>query len=147
MAADQVRCWRVVADAAELEHFDAGRRAELVRLLRAAVRSHFKGEQYGNGAWGDVTVFGFEPKDNLQVGDLPGLPQNLLQGIAFLYDATLTNDLDDLRAMYAAVFESSLTAYGRPFGVLATRRELQGQNLCNGSLRFAVGLVEMLRRL
>jgi hypothetical protein len=147
VAADQVRCWKIFGEVAELERFDAGRRAELVRLLRAAVRSHFKGEQYGNGAWGDVTVWGFSPKENLQVGDLPGLPQNLMQGIAYLYDEKLTSDKDELRAMFAAVLESSLAAYGRPYGVLATRRELQGQNLCNGSLRFAVGLVEMLRRL
>ena len=147
VAADQVRCWRIFTAVAELEGFDAARYAELGSLLRAALRSHFKGEQYGNGAWGDVTVFHFDPKDNLQVGDLTGVPQNLLQGIAFIYDERLGLRTSETRGMFAAVLESSMAAYKRPFGYLATRRELDGQNDCRGSLRFAVGLVEMLCRL
>ncbi len=147
VAADQIRCWKIFGEVAELESFDEGQRNELQDLLQAAVRSHFKGEQYGNGAWGDVTINGFGPMENLQVGDLPGLPQNLLQGIAYLYDGALVRDPSELRALYAAVLESSITAYGRPYGFLATRRELESQNSSIGSLRLAAGLVEMLRRL
>ncbi len=144
VAADQVRCWKVGMDLAELEGFDALRASG---ILRAAVRSHFKGQQYGDGAWGDVTVYGFDPKDNLQVGDLPGLPQNLMQGLAFVYDERVDLGGRETLALYAAVLESSIAAYRRPYGYLATRRELKGRNLPYGSLRMAAGLVEMLRRL
>ena len=44
------------------------------------------GEQYGNGAWGDVTIFGFSPKvSGMQVGDFTGAPQILLHGLASIY--------------------------------------------------------------
>jgi len=148
VAADQVRCWKIVRDICEL---DTSQTAAARVLLRAAARSHFKGEQYGNGAWGDVTIFAFHPKDNLQVGDLTGTPQNLLSGLASLYEPRLVApdgiDLAELRAQFTAVLRSSAATYKRPYGYLSTRREQAGLNMSMGSLRLAVGLVEMLRRL
>ena len=114
-----------------------------------AARSHFKGEQYGNGAWGDVTIVGFDPMDQLQVGDLTGTPQNLLGGLAAIYDAEgfAPEVREELRAMFATVMKSSKTTYRRPFGYLETRRENVSSNASIGSLRLAAGLVEMLRKL
>ena len=149
VAADQVRCWKIVAGLAELE---PATRPGIARLLRLAARSHFKGLQYGNGAWGDVSVYAFRPKADLQVGDIKGTPQNLLQGLASIYDPALAAEpdgpqLDELRAMFTAVMRSSRERYRREYGYLTTRREMKGVNASGGSLRLAVGLVEMLKRL
>lgn len=143
VAADQIRGWAIFAGLAELEPELESR----VRpLLRAAQRVHFKGEQYENGAWGDVTIFAFDPKAGLQVGDLPGMPQNLLQGLAANYSSGLV-DRDETRALFTAVMRSSETHYRRPHGYLVTRALRQGANPGGGSLRFAVPLVEMLEAL
>lgn len=146
VAADQVRCWQIAAGVARLE---PELRPEVEHLLRAAVRSHFKGEQYGNGAWGDVTIFGFDPQGHLQVGDLTGVPQNLLHGLAIAYPAEggETATRRELRALFTTVLRSSRTAYRREHGYLSTRSENDGVNVAMGSLRLAVGLVEMSRRL
>lgn len=149
VAADQVRCWGVAAVVARLEPAERERAAGLVR---AAVRSHFKGEQYGNGAWGDVTIFGFDPQGHLQVGDLTGTPQNLLAGLATAYDPELASqpggpDLDEVRSMFATVLATSRETYRRPYGYLSTRVESSGANLSMGSIRLGVGLVRMLGRL
>lgn len=144
VAADQVRCWEIVTGLAELE---PELYPEVSSLLRAAVRLHFKGEQYENGAWGDVTVFDFDPKAGLQVGDLPGVPQNLLQGLGFVYREELGLRDEATRAMFTAVMRSSVEQYREPHGYLLGRRRLAGSNPAGGSLRFAAGLVEMLGRL
>jgi len=149
VAADQVRCWGILAELAELE---PALREEVAPLLRAAVRSHFKGQQYPDGVWGDVTVTGFDPKSGLQVGDTQGVPQNLLLGLAIASDPALAAtpggpDLDELRAMFTAVLRSSRETYRRPFGYLSTRREVAGINQSIGSFRLAVGLVAMLEKL
>jgi hypothetical protein len=146
VAADQVRCWEIAAGVAQLE---PALRPEIERLLRSAVRSHFKGEQYGNGAWGDVTIFGFDPQGHLQVGDLTGVPQNLMHGLAIVYPETGADSASkrELRALFTTVLRSSRTAYRREYGYLSTRSENDGVNVATGSLRLAVGLVEMLRRL
>jgi len=144
VAADQVRCWEIVIGLAELE---PELLPEVSSLLRAAVRLHFKGEQYENGAWGDVTVFDFDPKAGLQVGDLPGVPQNLLQGLGFVYREELGVRDAATRAMFTAVMRSSVEQYREPHGYLLGRRRLAGANPAGGSLRFAAGLVEMLGRL
>ena len=129
---------------ARLEPAEASRVAD---LLRAAVRSHFKGEQYGNGAWGDVTIFGFDPRADLQVGDFTGVPQNLLAGLAIAYDGELGLRTSELRAMFTTVLRSSVAEYRRPYGFLSTRSEHSGINPGGGALRFAPGLVEMLGKL
>lgn len=144
VAADQVRCWEILARMARLEPAEASRVAD---LLRAAVRSHFKGEQYGNGAWGDVTIFGFDPRADLQVGDFTGVPQNLLAGLAIAYDGELGLRTSELRAMFTTVLRSSVAEYRRPYGFLSTRSEHSGINPGGGALRFAPGLVEMLGKL
>lgn len=144
VAADQVRCWFVLKEIAELEPVT---REEIAALLRMAARSHFKGEQYENGTWGDVTVYDFDPKGNLNVGDLPGTPMNLLHGLAGLYSEELGLRDEETRAMFTAVFRSSRAHYKREFGYLTGRAEVAGHNYGGGEVRFAVGLVEMLRRL
>ncbi len=144
IAADQIRGWRIFAGLAELE---PELLPETEALLRAAQRVHFKGEQYQNGAWGDVTVFGFDPKAGLQVGDLPGMPQNLLQGLASNYSTQLSLRNDETRAMFTAVMRSSREHYARPYGYLVTRAERKGANSAGGSFRFAAPLADMLTQL
>lgn len=144
VAADQVRCWVLLAELAEL---DAAAAEEIRPLLCAAVRSHVKGEQYGDGAWGDVTIFGFDPKPNLQVGDYPGAPQNLLHGLAALYRADLGLRTDEQRALYTAVLRSSMQAYLLPKGFLLGRTKQNGPNPAAGTLRMMLGLTKMLRAL
>ena len=145
VAADQIRCWRTVA---RVGRVDPELLPRIAPLLERAVFAHFQGEQYGNGAWGDVTFFGFDPKDHLQVGDLPGVPQNLLHGIGHLYGRGLEAHggpgPELLRAMLTSVLRASRRAYRRPFGYLSTRFEAQGHNYSRGSVALAVGLVEML---
>ncbi len=144
VAADQVRCWDVFVRMARLDPAEAPAVAE---LLHAAVRSHFKGEQYGNGAWGDVTIFDFDPRADLQVGDFTGVPQNLLAGLAIAYEEDLGMRTDELRAMFTAVLRSSVTEYRRPYGFLSTRSEHSTTNPGGGAMRFVPGLVEMLGKL
>jgi hypothetical protein len=144
VAADQVRCWSIVAGLAELE---PELRDEVAELLRAARRVHFKGEQYQNGAWGDVTIFGFDPKAGLQVGDLPGMPQNILGGLGSIYREELGLRDEETRAMFTAVMRSSEEHYKQPHGYLVTRALHKGANPGGGSLRFAAPLAEMLARL
>lgn len=145
VAADQVRCWKIGVDWA---HVEPELRGGMRSLLRLAARSHFKGEQYGNGAWGDVTVFNFDPKaDGNQVGDFTGAPQNLLHGLALIYVGELGLRSDEVRAMYTAVLRSSIAQYARPYGFLLEREEHKGANSAAGSQRMLTGLVEMLQAL
>jgi hypothetical protein len=142
VAADQVRCWKLAVDIARVE---PSLKTAIGPLLRTAARSHFKGEQYGNGAWGDVTVFDYGPKE-LQVGDFPGTPQNLLTGLATIYVDELGLRTDEIRAMYTAVMRSTMTQYRKPYGYLLAR-ETAGSNTAYGSMRVLTGLVEMLSAL
>jgi hypothetical protein len=144
IAADQVRCWGILKRIVELEESER----PLVReRLRAALRSHFKGEQYETGAWGDVTVYRYDPKTNLEIGDLPGLPLNLLLGIATLYGEDLGHSDEELRALFASVLRSSVEHYRRDFGYLVTRTQRAGANPCGGSIRLGVALAELLQGL
>ncbi|MDA1264491.1 MAG: hypothetical protein O2816_05355 [Planctomycetota bacterium] len=149
IAADQVRCWEI---AARVAHLDPELRPEIARRLRAAVRVHFKGQQYFGGAWGDVTVYRFDPEIDLQVGDTFGPPQNLMHGIAIAYDPLLAAeeggpDLEELRALFSAVLRSTRETYRRPYGYLGSRIEAAGPNESIGSMRVAAGLVLMLENL
>jgi hypothetical protein len=144
IAADQVRCWKIGVD---LAHLDPLMRPDMGPLLWMAARSHFKGEQYDNGAWGDVTVFDYKPQTTLQVGDLPGAPQNLLSGLASIYVDELGLRTDEIRGMYTAVLRSSITQYKKKYGFISDRTERKGPNPASGSLRMMTGLVEMLRAL
>jgi hypothetical protein len=143
VAADQVRCWGLLADLARIDQ-DASERIR--PLLAAAVRSHFKGEQYEDGAWSDVTFFGFDPR-TVSVGDNPGVPQNLLHGLAALYRKDLGLRTDEQRALYTTVLRSSITAYLQPHGFLASRERVSGANRADGTLRMMVGLAKMLQAL
>jgi hypothetical protein len=144
VAADQVRCWNLLGDVVKLAPSE---KESIGTLLHMAARSHFKGEQYGNGAWGDVTIFRFGPRTGLEVGDYPGAPQNLLNGLATIYTDELGNRTDEIRAMYQAVLSSSVKEYKRTYGFLLDRTEKQGDNSASGTLRMLLGLVKMLRRL
>lgn len=157
MAADQVRCWDLLERYSRLEPAGSAVHAEFRGTLALAVRAHFKGEQYGNGAWGDVTYFEFDPKVGLSVGDLPGAPANLLWGLGIANRRGLA--LDDpalgrsalaprqVEALFAAVFLSTRETYKRPYGYLSTQRERTGANPGAGELRVARGLIEMLSTL
>ncbi|MBK7645575.1 MAG: hypothetical protein IPJ19_21505 [Planctomycetes bacterium] len=144
VAADQVRCWTLLADLSRLDE-QAGK--SIRPLLSAAVRSHVKGEQYEDGSWGDVTIYGFDPNSNLQVGDYPGAPQNLLHGLAALYGKDLGLRTDEQRAFYTAVLRSSMHTYLEKYGFLSTRRPLNGANPAAGTLRMMLGLSKMLEAL
>jgi len=149
VAADQVRCWAIAGRIAEL----APERAPgIAPLVRAAVRVHAKGGQYGDGTWRDVSVFGFEPKGQLQIGDTLGVPQNLLQGLALAHDEQLAAlpggpDLEELRALFTAVLRATRAAYRAPYGYLPARVAHPGVNESSSSVGLAVGLVKMLERL
>jgi len=139
-----VRCWNLLGDVVKLEPSE---KESISGLLRMAARSHFKGEQYGNGAWGDVTFVAFDPQFDLAVGDLPGLPANLLKGLALAYDDALGLRGDETRARFAAVLRSTVATYRRPHGFLSTIHEMPGHNSAIGSLRLLPGLVGMLEAL
>ena len=141
MAADQVRGWRILADYSALR---PEIRAELDGFLLEAVHSHLRGQQYGNGAWGDVTYSGFNPKLDLQVGDFPGTPSNLLEGLADLYGRGLGPNDEELRALFTAVLRSSLETYGREYGLIMGMREIDGPNVAGGSIRIGKALTLML---
>ncbi len=144
IAADQVRCWSILKRIVAL---DESERPLIRERLRAAVHSHFKGEQYETGAWGDVTFYRFDPKTNLEIGDLPGLPLNLLLGIATLYGEDLGHTDGELRALFASVLRSSVEHYRREYGYLVTRTQRASANPCGGSIRLGVALAEILRGL
>lgn len=144
MAADQVRCWDVLLDFAEVEPRVA---RELPALLDDAVRAHLAGEQYGDGAWGDVTYSGFDPRVDIAVGDLPGAPANLLRGLALALGRTSTWSEDDVRALFTGVLRSTVDTYRRPFGYLRTQRPSAGPNDAFASLRVLPALTTMLVRL
>ena len=147
VAADQVRCWKILRDIAHLDPAHA----ELVReLLLAAAHSHARGEQGENGVWTDVTIGNFDPKSNLGVGDIPGLPVNLIEGLAAIYDGELELDTEELRALYTGVLRSSVAEYGHEHGFRSARRAGAGEgavNAADGTIRLLAGLVEMLRAL
>jgi hypothetical protein len=144
IAADQVRCWSLVADLAQVEPSE---KSSISEHLHLAARSHFKSKQYDNGAWGDVTSYRYDPKTALQVGDYPGVPQNLLNGLASIYIEDLGGRTDEVRAMFTAILRSSVKEYRRPYGFLLERTEHKGENSSRGTLRMLPGLVKMLQRL
>lgn len=144
VATDQVRCWRLLIDYAPLA---PGIRPTLSERLRSAARTHFKSQQYKSGAWGDVTFVGFDPKTGIQVGDLPGAPANLLQGLGMIYDGDLGLRTDEVRAMFATLLLTSDEHYRRPYGYLLGPRELPGPNPSGGGLRLCPGLIELLAHL
>lgn len=144
IAADQVRCWKIIRDVAALE---PALKPEVSELLRLAARNHFKGQQYADGTWGDVTIYHFDPKAYLEVGDLPGIARNLAEGLAFVYEDDLGLATDEQRALFTAVFRSSRDHYQREFGYLSTRIERTGANPAGGGVRLAAGMVEMLHQL
>ena len=147
VASDQVRCWKIFRDVAALE---PGYRGGVSRLLDAAAHSHFRGQQIGDGAWIDTTVQGFYPRA-LPVGDLGGVPQNLLSGLGMIYDARFPELRSaDTRAMFTAVLRTTVERFGQRNGFVG-RRLATGAGAANpgfaGSLRFCTGLIDMLEQL
>lgn len=141
LAADQVRCWQTASDLVQAEPALAER---LRPVLLDAMHAHMQGEQYGNGAWGDVTIYRFDPRTALQVGDLPGTPSNLLQGLATMAAPHLRLPQDEVRARYASVLRSTRAQYRRAHGYLVDRAPRAGANTAAGSLRVMLGLERML---
>ncbi len=141
LAADQVRCWQLAADLALAEPSILPR---LRPALLDAAHAHMQGEQYGNGAFGDVTIYAFDPRTALQVGDLPGTPSNLVQGLATLAAPHLGLPQDEVRARYATVLRSTVARYRRAHGFLVDRAPKAGANPASGSLRLMIGLERML---
>ena len=115
--------------------------------MHLAARNHYRGQQYADGTWGDVTIYHFDPKAHLEVGDLPGIPRNLLEGLAFVHDRDLGLDTPEVRALFTSVFRSSRDHYKREFGYLSERDDSAGVNPAGGGVRLAPGLVEMLHQL
>lgn len=143
VAADQVRCWDLMGDAAEL---DPDLLQRVAPVLRVAARAHFQGEQLDGGVWSDVTVIGFDPKPQVQDGTVGGLPQNLIIGLARLHDPQLARaggmPLAEVRALFSAVLLNTREHYAAPYGY-----RTPGSLNSGASLRLAAGLVEMLGRL
>lgn len=150
VAADQVRCWKIFTDVAALAPDLAH---DTPRLLRRAARNHFKGQQGDAGAWLDVTQENYEPVSNLPVGDLGGLPQNLLEGLAHLAhprSGLASAEREEMRAMFTAVWRSSREAYRGPYGYIFEARRRTGEdafNSASGSLRLLPALIDMLAAL
>jgi len=141
LAADQVRGWWIAAD---LVRTEPSLRPQLAPIVADAVHAHVQGEQYGNGAWGDLTVFGFDPRGDEKVGDFRGTPTNLLNGLAAVYGSDLGLRTDVVRGLYTAVLRSSVKQYGRPHGFLLGPTEQSTGNTAFGSLRILLGLTTML---
>ncbi|MBK7875524.1 MAG: hypothetical protein IPJ77_07200 [Planctomycetes bacterium] len=144
-AADQVRCWVLLMDVAEL----APEEKEAIRSATwSALRGHFKGEQGGRGAWEDLTVIDYDPQLTFaqKVGDFPGAPQNLLHGLSAVYEPGYLRT-DEVRAMFTAVMRSSIETYKRPHGFLMERFERKGPNTALGSMRMLLGLAKMFSKL
>ncbi len=143
VAADQVRCWKLMLQRAgqkpTLEN-------ELRPLLSAAMRAHFKAQQKRNGAFGDVTFMGFDLV-TVEVGDLPGVPANLLEGLALCYGEPDTLSDERVRAMAATLLLTSDEHYRRDYGYLLGQREKSGFNDAGGGLRLCPALITWLKRL
>ncbi len=144
MAADQVRCWKLLLAYSKQR---PEIRKELGLLLEGAVHSHLRGQQYGSGAWGDVTYSGFQPKVDLEVGDLPGTPSNLLEGLAMVYGTGLGPSDEDLRALFTGILRNSRAVYGREYGLITSMREIDGPNNAGGSIRILPALTLFLSKL
>ena len=138
IAADQVRCWEVLA---ELEALEAarGKPTGLAHLLHAAMRLHFKGEATFAGTWLDITVVAFDPAI-LPVGDVAGLPQNQLAGLATARHAGLGLDTEETRALFATLLETTRRDYQGPYGFDGGARN------SGGSIRILPGLLSWLAR-
>jgi len=144
VAADQVRCW-------ELLLLRAGQEPTMGDSLRpalsAAMRAHFKSQQYRNGAFGDVTFQDFDPQADISVGDLSGVPSNLLLGLGLCYGVQDTLDPARMRAMAATLLLGCDEHYRRDFGYLLSPRETLHFNSAGGGLRLCPGLIAWLGKL
>jgi len=144
VAADEVRGWLGFLGVAELF---PERAPEVAGLIDSAVRAHFKGELDNDGRWVDVSHNLWEPRFGLEVGDVPGVPVNLLHGLAVASSPQLGLDRAFMRSAYAAVLRTTIATYGRPYGLLASRVEARGANPSGSDLRLLPVLVSMLAEL
>ncbi len=151
IAADQVRCWEMAARFARV----AGPGdPHPERLIELAARTHLIGELFETGSWGDLTHLGWRPQSGLSVGDLSGMPANLLWGLGLLCDPDLIRGESSAdraqrtalaRSWFALVLRSIDEAYRRPYGYLLTSKQVSGVNRCGGELRLCQGLITALR--
>ena len=152
VAADQVRGWKGFVGVAELE---PARRAEVAELLSLAVAAHLVGELDTAGRWVDVSHHRWEPRFGLEVGDVPGVPGNLLEGLAHAARLATMDGSDAggarapyldprfLRGAFLAVLRTTEETYGRPYGLLPMRSEGLGENPSGADLRL-LGPMAML---
>ena len=169
VAADQVRCWKIFehmdalspAAWSDAPFFasevigtlveqpghkprpeDAARAEEYFsRTLRLALANHFVGEATDTAAWLDVTVVGFAPATNLPVGDIIGLPQNLVFGFATLREHERRRGAGvsaTQRAMLWTLLDMIEADWGAEFGFA------DGSRTSGGGIRLAPGLVRWL---
>lgn len=144
MASDQNRCWELLDRYAQVE---SSVREPLDRLVYDSIRAHFKGRQYANGSWGDVTFTDFSPRAALNIGDLTGYPANMLGGLAVACRPGSSLRTDETRALFTAVLRSSESFYRRPYGLLLRREQEPGRNIAGADLRLFAAAVEMLKHL
>lgn len=141
IAADQVRGWEVLVRAAGL---DTDLRPRLDELLEAAVAAHLVGQFSQAGIWVDLSHQIWQPRGALEVGDVPGIPGNLLTGLGLCAGAGLGPDEDELRAWFLLVMGTTYDHYGRPYGCLPTPIESRAGNPSGAALRLALAQTEML---
>ena len=92
------------------------------------------------GTWLDVTIVGFDPATNLPVGDVIGLPQNLLAGMATARHARLGLDDAETRALFATLIATTIRNYQGAYGFAG------GNRTSAGSVRILPGLLGWLAR-
>ncbi len=145
VAADQVRCWGLLL---RRRNQKGAHLPDLLPLVNSAMRAHFKSQQYRNGAFGDVTFSGFSPKAGIKVGDLPGVPSNLLLGLGHAYAEGTGMDPKRIRAMAATLLHTSNEHYRREHGFLLRQRDSSPAfSQSGGGMRLAGGLLVWLAKL
>ncbi len=143
VAADQIRGWEGFVGVARTH---PERAKGVGELLRKAVRAHVKGEMDTGGRWVDVSHHRWEPRFGLEVGDVPGAPVNLMHGLAIAMQPELGQNQRELRAFFIAVLRTTLGAYGREHGLMASRVEVSGSNPAGAEIRLMPALVLMIQR-
>ncbi|MEO0649327.1 MAG: hypothetical protein AAFZ65_01450 [Planctomycetota bacterium] len=144
IAADQVRGWEVLIRAAAL---DPDLRPRLDQRLDAAVHAHLVGQFSQQGIWVDLSHQLWQPRGALEVGDVPGIPGNLLTGLGLCAEADLGLSQEELRAWFQLVLRTTYGHYGRPYGCLPTPIESRAGNPSGAALRLALAQTEMLAAL
>ncbi len=116
------------------------RRDEVADVLADALAAHLVGQMDASGVWIDVSHHLWEPRANLKVGDLGGVPANLLDGLATARAAAdwpENSALDPafLCGAFAAVLRTTLGHYRRPYGFLPNHVENTAGNPSGAQMR------------